>query len=195
MGKPLAVIGQTLGTPETYQLLEHDPGQPGPGEVRYAIYAAAVNFVDVLVAGGKYQVKPKVPFIPGAECAGLVESVGAGVTQFKPGDRVLTSGVGNAFCQVAVTAEKNLIAFPASMNFIEAATFKVSYATSYPALVQRGQLQAGETVLVLRYTGGDRYAVMQIAKAVVCCVIAAASSAVERKMALQSGADASIVAR
>src|SRR5690606_10026859 len=195
MGRPLAVIGQTLGDPETYQLTEHDPGQPGPGEVRYAIYAAAVNFVDVLVAGGKYQVKPKVPFIPGAECAGLVESAGAGVPQFKPGDGVLPGGVGNAFGRVAVTAGKTLTAFPPSMNFIEAATFKVSYATSYHALVQRGQLQAGETVLVLGAAGGVGYAAIQIAKALGCRVIASASSADKRELALQAGADASIDAR
>src|SRR5690606_29122462 len=130
MGKPLAVIGQTLGAPETYQLLEHDPGQPGPGEVRYAIYAAAVNFVDVLVAGGKYQVKTQVTYIPSEECAELDKSVGAGVTQFKRGDGVMTRGVGKAFSQVAVLAEKNMMALTAWKNYLEAATFKVSYAFS-----------------------------------------------------------------
>lgn len=189
MNEPLAIIADTLGSPDHFRIAAHDPGQPGPGEARYAVQAAAVNFVDVLVAAGKYQVKPVLPFIPGAECAGIVEAVGEGVTHLNPGDRVFTSGVGNAFCQAAVRPAEELSICPASLSVEEAATFKVSYATAYYALVQRGGLAAGETVLVLGAAGGVGYAAIQVAKALGARVVGSASSAEKRELALVAGAD------
>lgn len=104
----------------------------------------------------------------------------------KPGDGVITSAVGNAWCEAAIAPARELIPFPDAMDFIEAATFKVSYTTSYHALVQRGRLQAGETVLVLGAAGGVGYAAIQIAKALGARVIASASSVDKRELALQA---------
>jgi NADPH2:quinone reductase len=190
-----AVVGDTLGPPESYQLRNLDPGQPGPGEVRYAIRAAAISYVDVLIAAGNYQLKPPVPFIPGTECAGIVESVGAGVTDFSPGDRVLSHVFGGTFREAAIAPAKELSHFPKSLDFNEAAAFKVSYLTSYHALVQRGRLQVGETVLVLGAAGAVGYAAIQIAKALGATVIASASSAEKRALAVAGGADVAIDAR
>jgi NADPH2:quinone reductase len=195
MNAPRAVIGQTLGAPETYQLVARDPGEPGPGEVRYAIRAAGISYVDVLVAAGKYQLQPKTPFIPGSECAGIVERVGAGVTAFKPGDRIIAGAFGNAFCEAAVAAVADLMPCPDTLSFEEAATFKVNYLTAYHALVQRGRVQPGETVLVLGAAGGVGYAAVQIAKALGARVIASASSEDKRNVALRGGADIAIDAR
>jgi len=195
MQKPRAVFGETLGAPETYRLIEHDPGQPGAGQVRYAIRAAGISYVDVLVAAGKYQLQPKTPFIPGSECAGIIESVGAGVTQFKPGDRIIAGTFGKTFCEAAVAPVNDVIHCPDRLSFEEAATFKVNYLTAYYALVQRGRVQAGETVLVLGAAGGVGYAAIQIAKALGANVIASASSEMKRQVCLQGGADIAIDAR
>src|SRR5437879_9776876 len=98
----LAVVGRTLGPPESYRLEEVPTHQPGPGQVRVAIRAAGVSFVDVLVATGGYQVKPPLPFIPGSEFAGEVDAVGQDVTELKVGDRVMAGGFGGALAQSAV---------------------------------------------------------------------------------------------
>ena len=94
---PRAVIGQIFGKPETYCLVQHDPGMPGPGEVRVAIKAAGVSYVDVLTAMGEYQFKPPLPFIPGSEYSGIVQAVGPDVTGLDVGDRVFGSGLGGIF--------------------------------------------------------------------------------------------------
>lgn len=196
MKAPLAIMTQQLGSLDNYHIVEHDPGQPKANEVRFNIKAAAVNYVDTLVAAGKYQVKPNTPFIPGAECAGVVESVGGDVNSFKVGDRVFTSGVGNAFCQAAIAPSNQLYRFPDTLSFEEAATFKVSYSTSYHALVQRGKLQAGESVLIMGAAGGVGYAAIQIAKALNAGrVIASVSNEKKRELALRAGADVVIHSR
>lgn len=195
MSTSRAVVGDTLGPPEHYQLKTVDPGLPGPGEVRYAIRAAAISYVDVLVAAGKYQLKPPVPFIPGSECAGIVDCVGDGVTDFHPGDRVLCSAFNGTFRDAAVAPAKELVRLPGTLDFNEGAAFKVSYLTAYHALVQRGQLQAGETVVVLGAAGAVGYAAIQIAKALGARVIASASSEEKRALALAGGADVAIDAR
>ena len=126
-----AVIGEELGPPENYRLVNGaDPGEPGPGEVRYRIHAVSVTFVDALLAAGKYQIKPPVPFVPGGEVAGVVERTGAGVTAFAPGDRVCAIGMGNGFRDVAIAPADTLRKFPATLSFAEAATFVSSLATA-----------------------------------------------------------------
>jgi NADPH:quinone reductase len=196
MTRSLAVRGASLGAPETYQLVPFDPGRPGPGEVRFRIRAAAVNFVDVLVATGQYQIKPPTPFIPGAECAGEVVEVGAGVTHLKPGDRVLTSRMGGgAFATVSIAKAEELIAYPDTLTYEEAATFKVSFTTAYLALTDRGSMKSGETVLVLGAAGGVGHAAIQIAKALGAVVIASASTQEKRDLTRAAGADMAIDAR
>lgn len=192
---PLAVMTDLLGPPENYGLREHDPGMPGPGQVRIRIRAAGISFVDVLTAAGNYQVKPPVPFIPGSECAGVVDAVGDGVTRFAPGDEVVASGWGGLFAEAAVLPETMLQPKPAGLDFAEAAVFPVSYATAWHALVDRGNLQANETLLVLGAGGATGYAAVQVGKHLGARVIALASSEDKRALAMAGGADAAIDGR
>ena len=186
----VAVRGDALGAPEDYNLVSFDPGMPGPGNVRFRIRAAAVNFVDVLVASGRYQVKPPTPFIPGAECAGEVEAVGEGVTGLAPGDRVFTSRMGGgAFATASIARAEELIPYPDTLSFEEGATFKVSFTTAYLALVDRAGLKPGDTVLVLGAAGGVGHAAVQIAKALGAHVVASASTEEKRALVRTAGAD------
>ena len=192
MHEPRAVIGDQLGPPDNYRLVPHDPGQPGSGQVRIRVMAAGVSFADVLVAGGKYQLQPPTPFIPGSEYAGIVEAVGAGVTRFQTGDRVMAGGMGNAFNECAVMDERSVHPAPESLSFAEAACFRSSFSTSYHALVDRAQLQQGETLVVLAAGGAVGYAAIQIGKAMGARVIGSASGEATRALALKAGADAVI---
>lgn len=192
---PRAVICDELGPAENYRLIDSDPGEPGPGEVRYAILAAAVTFVDALLAAGKYQVKPPVPFVPGSEAAGVVERVGAGVTAFKPGDLVHVMHMGNAYREAAIAPAGALQHFPSTLTFAEAANFVGNLATAYYALVQRAKVQAGESVLVLGAAGAVGYAAVQLAKIFGARVIASASTDAKRKLLLDAGVDAVVDSR
>jgi NADPH:quinone reductase len=192
---PRAVIGQELGPPETYRLEDYDPGPPKPDEVRIAIRAAGISFVDVLTAGGGYQVKPPVPFIPGSECAGVVEVVGSAVTSLSAGDAVVGSNWGGVFADVINLAASKLRPIPQGMSFEEAAVFPTSYYTGFHALVDRGRLQAGESLLVLGAGGATGYAAVQLGKHLGARVIASASSEDKRALALAGGADAAVDAR
>jgi NADPH2:quinone reductase len=196
MQKLRAVIGDELGPPESFRLFDDcDPGEPGPGEVRYRIHAVSVTFVDALLAAGKYQIRPPVPFVPGGEVAGVVERVGAGVTAFAPGDRVCGIGMGNGFRDVAIAPADTLRRYPETLDFAEAATFVSSLATAYHALVQRAQVQPGETVLVLGAGGAVGCASIQLAKIFGARAIASASTQAKRELALRMGADAAVDAR
>jgi NADPH:quinone reductase len=190
-----AVIGEAFGPPEAYRLVEHDPGPPGPGQVRVAIKAAGISFVDVLTARGEYQVKPPLPFIPGSECAGVVEALGEGVSTFAVGDAVVGSNWGGIFAEVANLRASGLRAIPAALSFEEAAVLPVSYYTARYALVERGHLQPGESLLVLGAGGATGYAAVQLGKHLGAKVIASASSEDKRALALAGGADVAIDAR
>ncbi len=204
---PKAVISDELGPLENYTIREHDPGMPGPGQILVAVKAAGVSFVDVLNAKGQYQGKAPVPFIPGSEFSGVVEAVGEvesdvvneqeskGVNHFAVGDKVLASSWGGAFAEAIVIPAKNARRMPKDMSFAEAAVFKVSALTSWHALVDRGRLQQGETVLVLGAGGATGYAAVQIAKYLGARVIASASSEQKRQLAIQAGADVVIDSR
>jgi NADPH2:quinone reductase len=165
---------------------------PGPGQVRIAIRAAGVNFVDILTAGGGYQIKPPLPFIPGTEFAGVIDAVGEGVSIRAVGQRVCASGFGDGFAEYAVRPAEATLVIPDGMDFADGATFRVSTATAAHALVQRGRLQAGESVLVLGAAGAVGLAAIQLAKALGARVIASASSDAKRALALASGADEAI---
>jgi NADPH2:quinone reductase len=190
-----AVMTDELGPPDAYNLVDHDPGPPSPTQVSISIRAAGISFVDVLTASGGYQVRPPVPFIPGSECAGIVAAVGAEVTGLAVGDRVVGSGWGGLFADVANLPARTVRKMPDALSFEEAAVFPVSYATAWHALVDRGRLQAGETLLVLGAGGATGYAAVQIGKHLGARVIGSASSENKRALAMAGGADAVIDAR
>jgi NADPH:quinone reductase len=192
---PRAVITDSFGPPENYRLIGHDPGPPKPNQVRIAIKATGISYVDVLTAAGQYQVKPPLPYIPGSECAGIIAAVGSGVTGLTIGMRVSGSGWGGVFADVANLPARSVRQIPDAMPFDEAAVFPVSYATAWHALVDRAQIKPGETLLVLGAGGATGLAAIQVAKHLGARVIGSASSGDKRALASDSGADAVIDAR
>ncbi len=165
---------------------------PGPGELLIDVHAASINYPDTLMVQGLYQVKPPLPFTPGAEFAGVVAAVGAGVTHLKPGDRVAASTGTGAFAQQALAEAARVMPLPAAMDFDAGASFVLAWGTSLHALQTIARLQAGETVLVLGAAGGVGVAAVQIAKALGARVIAAASSDAKRALAREAGADETV---
>ena len=184
-----AIVARAFGAPEDLRVEEIDAPCVQAGQVRVRVSAAAANYVDALIVAGKYQVKPALPFIPGAEFGGVVEAVGESVDRLKVGDRVCGSQVGGAFGELVVASATMVFNIPPSMSFVEAAIFRASNGTAFHALVQRAALQAGETVLVLGAGGAVGFSAIQIAKALGARVIASASSSAKRDLAVQAGAD------
>jgi NADPH2:quinone reductase len=165
-----------------------DP-EPGPGEVAVAVEAAGVNFVDGLFVAGQYQIKPRLPFVPGSEVAGHVVAVGPDVATLSVGDRVLASvGLGGFASRVVVPAE-TAVTLPEGMDAARAATFTQSYSTCLFALRDRAHAAPGETVLVLGAGGGVGLAAIGVARALGCRVLGVASSAEKRQAALEAGAE------
>ena len=166
--------------------------QPKAGEVLIEIKAASLNFPDLLIVQNKYQMKPPLPFVPGSEYAGNIVAVGEGVTQFNVGQSVAClSGTGGFATHVVADAAR-CVPLPPGFPHVDAAAFIMTYATSHHALIDRAQLKAGETVLVLGAAGGVGTAAIQIAKAVGARVIAAASSDDKCELCRKEGADATI---
>ncbi len=166
--------------------------EPGPGEVRVRIEAASLNFPDLLIVQNKYQMKPSLPFVPGSEYAGVVEAVGDGVSHLAPGQRVAClSGTGGFGTHTRAPAALCL-PLPPQFPAVDAAAFIMIYATSHHALIDRAQLKAGETVLVLGAAGGVGTAAIQIAKAAGARVIAAASTDEKCALCQRIGADETI---
>lgn len=192
---PRAVITDQFGPPEAYELRDLPARDLKSDQVRVAIHAAGISYVDVLTAEGRYQVKPPLPFCPGSEAAGVVSELGSAVNDLSVGDRVSVSGWGGLFAEEAVLSAHGVRRIPDAMSFAEAAVFPVSYTTGWHALVDRGQLKAGETLLVLGAGGATGYAAVQIGKHLGARVIASASSEAKRALALAGGADLAIDAR
>ena len=165
---------------------------PGAGEVVVSVKAAGVNFPDVLIIENKYQLKPALPFSPGSELAGVVRSVGDGVTGAQPGDRVMAITGYGAFAEEVAVDARRLLRIPEGMDFVAAASFGLTYCTSDHALRDRGGLQSNETLLVLGAAGGVGLAAIEIGKAIGARVIAAASSDDKLAVCRQHGADATI---
>ena len=166
--------------------------EPKPGEVRIAVQAASLNFPDLLIVEGKYQAKPPLPFVPGAEFAGRIDALGEGVNHLQVGDSVAAIGVAGGFATHACVAATQVMPLPRGFAVTDAAAFAFTYGTSYHALVDRAQLRAGETVLVLGAAGGVGTAALQIAKAAGARVIAAASSDEKCARCRELGADATL---
>src|SRR5690242_3426821 len=159
-----------------------------PHEARVRVRAAAVNFPDILTVQGKYQHKPELPFIPGSEAAGDVIAIGDAVTNVKVGDRVITGGLGSYAEELQVPA-MGLRKIPEGVGYAEAASFTVAYLTAYVALVRRGELQAGEWLLVHGAAGGVGLAAVDLGKVLGAKVIATASSETKRAFLKDYGAD------
>lgn len=188
-----AVISDQAGCPDTLRYGDMPEPVAGPGEVRIAMKAAGLNFPDLLTIADKYQVRAPRPFAPGFEGAGVVDQVGAGVTRFKVGDRVLTHGYWGTLAQKHVAVEGDVVAIPDFLPFEDAAALPLTYFTAHYALTRRGELQPGETLLVLGAAGGVGLASVQIGKALGARVIAAVSSEEKAARALDNGADATLI--
>jgi NADPH:quinone reductase len=166
--------------------------QPGPGEVLVDVRAAGVNFPDVLLSHGKYQFKPTPPFVPGGELAGVVKAIGAGVKTIAAGDRVAATMIHGAFAERVVTNEFGCVKLPDAMTFEQGAASILGYGTVMHALIDRGALKSGETVLVLGAGGGVGVASIHVAKLLGARVIAVASTEDKRAFCKKQGADEAI---
>ena len=166
--------------------------QPGAGEVLIEIQAASLNFPDLLIVQNKYQMKPELPFVPGSEYAGVIRAVGDGVQHLKVGQAVACLSGTGGFGTHTLAPARLCMPLPAGFPPVDAAAFIMTYATSHHALIDRGQLKAGETVLVLGAAGGVGTAAIQIAKAAGAKVIAAASTDEKCALCKELGADATI---
>ena len=187
-----AVLCRQFGPPESLVLEEVPSPRAGAGEVVVSIKAASVNFPDVLIIQNKYQFKPPLPFSPGSELAGVVKEVGPGVTQVKPGDRVIAFTTFGAFAEEVKTEAARLLPLPEGMSFEEGASFILTYGTTDHALRDRAQMQPGESLLVLGAAGGVGVAAIEIGKAMGARVIACASSDDKLAVCRQHGADDAI---
>ncbi len=187
-----ALVCAELGPGDGEKLsLEADWPVPELGEhdVLINVKAAGLNFPDVLIIQGKYQFQPELPFVPGGEFSGVVEAVGEKVTRYKPGDEVISMGSVGGFCSQAAAHEMAVFPKPAALSFEEAAGIAITYFTSYYALKQRAQLQAGETLLVLGAAGGVGTTAVELGKLMGARVIAAASSDEKLETCRALGAD------
>jgi NADPH2:quinone reductase len=165
---------------------------PAEGQVLIQIKAASLNFPDILIVQNKYQHKPPLPFVPGSEYAGVIEAVGPGVTYLKVGQSVACLSGTGGFGTHTLAPAAMCMPLPNGFSYVDAAAFIMIYATSYHALVDRAQLKAGETVLILGAAGGVGTSAIQIAKAMGAKVIAAASSDIKCDLCKSIGADETI---
>ena len=184
-----ALICNAYGPPDTLSIEDRATPEPGDRQILVDVHAAGVNFPDILVIAGQYQVKTEPPFIPGNEAAGVVSAVGKDVTRFNVGDKVIVMPRGGAFAEQCVADEMLSMPLPDGLDYEQAAGFSVTYGTSYHALKQSADLQAGETVLVLGAAGGVGITAVEIAKAMGARVIAAASTDEKLAFAREAGAD------
>lgn len=184
-----AVVCRELGPPEKLRL-EEIPSRPiKPGEVRVAVRAAGINFPDILMVAGEYQLKPELPFTPGVEAAGEVVEVDGAAKGAAVGDRVIVKMRYGAYADEAVVATSQLTPMPSTFDFAEGATFLAGHGTAYHALVDRAQLQPGEVLLVHGAGGGVGLAAVEMGKVLGATVIAAASSEEKLAVAKARGAD------
>ncbi|MEM7610089.1 MAG: NADPH:quinone oxidoreductase family protein [Pseudomonadota bacterium] len=187
-----AALVKTHGTPDSIVIEEIPSPSPKKGEVRLRLRACGVNFPDVLMVAGKYQVQPEMPFSPGAEMAGEIIELGEGVSDLAIGDRMLCMvGYGGMAEEICVPA-KALVPIPDGMDFSTAAAVMLTYGTSYHALKQRAQIKPGETLLVLGAAGGVGLAAVELGHLLGAKVIAAASSDEKLALAREYGADETI---
>ncbi len=172
-----AIQVHQFGGPEVLQLHEIPAPKAGPGEVLVRVYGAGVNPYDTYMRAGTYPIKPPLPYIPGSDAAGTVESVGEGVKKVKPGDRVYTAKtVSGAYAEYTIALESQLNPLPEKISFAQGAGLWVPYGTAYTALHHHAQARAGETLLIHGASGGVGIAAVQIARAMGLNVIGTAGT-------------------
>ncbi len=177
------------GEPDQMEFTDIPAPEPKPGEIRIENRAAALNFFDILMIQGKYQSKPPRPFTPGSEVAGVVDTVGEGVTGLKIGDRVQAMATGGTYCEYSIAPAEKAFRIPDAMSFEEGAAMIVIYQTSYFALTHRSTIKPGEWLLVHAGAGGVGSSAIQIGKALGARVIATASSEEKMRFCLSQGAE------
>ena len=188
-----AMLSEAPGGPETLVLKEMDTPEPQKGQVLVRIHAAGLNFPDTLIIRDMYQIKPPRPFSPGGEVAGEIEAVGAGVTGFAPGDRVLAMTGFGGFATHVVADTAKVIKIPDNMPYDEASCLVLTYGTSHHALKNRAEIKPGESLLILGAAGGVGVAAIELGKAAGARVIAAVSSEDKAQFCRDLGADETIV--
>ncbi|UFH53460.1 NADPH:quinone oxidoreductase family protein [Spirosoma sp. KNUC1025] len=183
-----AILCKAYGLPDTLTLEDVPSLTPGAGEVLIQVKACSLNFPDTLTIRNMYQFKPPMPFSPGSEASGVVKAVGEGVTHVKPGDRVFTYGTHGGLAEERVADARATIPLPNGMDFITGASTLYAFGTSYHALKDRAQLNAGETLLVLGAAGGVGLAAVELGKLMGATVIAAASTDEKLAVCQEKGA-------
>jgi len=186
---PKKVVCRELGPPERLRLETFASVPLKPGEVRVAIHAAGINFPDILMAAGEYQLKPELPFTPGVEAAGEVIEADKAADGVATGDRVIVKMRHGAYADEAVVGPSQLIPMPSTFDYAEGATFLAAHGTAYHALIDRGQVKPGEVLLVHGAGGGVGLAAVEMGKMLGATVIAAASSEDKLGAARAKGAD------
>lgn len=184
-----AVVVNEFGPPDSLKVEDISAPQPGADEILIDVHAVGVNFVDTLVITGKYQFLPPRPFTPGKLPAGIVTRVGNNVSNFKPGDRVLTTAEHGGYAEQATALASQSYKIPDSMSFVDAASMALAFDTAWFALRERGRLRKGESVLVLGATGAVGVAAIQLAKAFGATVLAGVSSPAKSAAVIAAGAD------
>lgn len=187
-----AVLCKAWGPPESLVLEDLPPLEAAPGKVVIGVKAAGVNFPDTLIIQNKYQYKPDLPFSPGGEVAGVVKAIGAGVEGWSVGDPVIAQTIFGGFAEEVATTPDRMLPLPEGMDFATGASLGLAYGTSHYALVERGQLKAGETLLVLGASGGVGLAAIEIGKVLGATVIACASTEAKLQVCREHGADETI---
>ena len=188
-----ALLSREVGGPDTLELTDLPEPVAGAGQVVVAVKACAINYPDVLIIEDKYQFKPQRPFAPGGEIAGVVESVGEGVTGWRAGDRVIAMLGHGGLAEKVIADPAKLYRLPEGRSFAEGAALILTYATTIHALVDRGRIRPGDKMLVLGAAGGVGLAAVELGKAYGAHVVAAVSSDEKAAAATQAGADETIV--
>lgn len=184
-----AVIVREFGSIDKLALGELPTPSPRAGQVLIKVRATAINFVDLLVIGGKYQFLPETPFAPGKGPAGVVVAIGEGVTGLNVGDRVLAMAESGGYAEMAIVAANQCYRLPETLSFNEAASMSLAYDTAWFALRERARYQPGDVVLVLGASGAVGYAAVQLAKAMGAKVLAGISSRDKADLVRAAGAD------
>lgn len=184
-----AIRVHEFGGPEVLQLEQVPTPKPGLGEVLVRMHATGVNPVETYIRAGTYARLPELPYTPGNDGAGVVEQVGTGVTEFKPGDRVYTAGsISGTYAEFALCKREQVYPLPTNVSFAQGAAVGTPYATAYCGLVQRGDAKPGEMVLVHGASGGVGTAAVQLARAHGLRVFGTAGSDEGLKLAREQGA-------
>jgi NADPH:quinone reductase-like Zn-dependent oxidoreductase len=188
-----ALLSREPGGPETLDLAELADPDPGPGQLLVRVRACAINYPDVLIIEDKYQFKPPRPFAPGGEVAGVVEKVGEGVSGWAEGDALIAMIGHGGLAEKALVPAATALPLPEGRSFEEGSALILTYATSIHALLDRGRLKHGETLLVLGAAGGVGLAAVELGKAFGARVVAAVSSEEKAEVARAAGADSTLV--